>query len=870
MPETIELKRWQRGWSPLNLPPDHLYPGELLEGQVVDAQGVEVTPGGRLRWHRNQFRIHGPADADANVTEVKSVVEFVTEDYNQLLAFVEYDNAGTPEGRLFTLTDLDWSSLSPSQFAYGYELFSGKTWSEVTTESDAVDELTTDGIVDAVLVGDRLLISIYRASLNAPYEEVCVLSWDGTTLREIGTDAPEAAPSHESTGSGDLSSGTWSYYFTYYDPDTGLESMPSPILDVHETGDDNSFTIGSISGSLPKRVYRAYVADSGEDARGSDFLFVKELPAGMTAGSTEDLTGWTEQDTPSVLTVAANQLDATDLQDEDDAYLYSDEGADAIDLFEYRFSFTITSMEDGADVFLMGVTDQTAVAGDWTSGLAVWLTRVGSDYTLLLTDVTGAGLDAGDVETGTTYYVKWGRRERAWKSKEGGLFLEVYDNSDYSGDPLFEQTYIGADESTFQYIHLMNPWGSAGDTEKGTYQITDVVLNATTQFIDNTPEYALGENIAFDHAKPPRGYLLVEHNSRAFMAGCLAGSPSYEASAAGYYGNVLFWSELDGYRYWPGDNFVAVGDDTPITGIVSWRGQLVIFKEHSTWVLSGYNDFRLECIEPNVGAVAANAVASGPPGVMWVGVDGVWFYDGTSVRRLVPFGQYSPWDVDEVDDAAVPGVAFHNNAYYVGAVAPDDTLAVYEPSREVWTRYTFDAKDTDGATMGLRAFNYGANQAHVLTRMAWVSSGSQEITVLHPTAEITNADAEGTSHSDYFAPVQVTVALPAAPPGYEMIPMAVWVYGSWEEHGTASKRPDLFLNTDAAASDTEGDNAWDTTPECPQGGEVIGVPNGYDYDSSARTNAARRWYLQIEGEWAEDFELKQIMVRYRLRTARGA
>jgi hypothetical protein len=500
----------------------------------------------------------------------------------------------------------------------------------------------------------------------------------------------------------------------------------------------------------------------------------------------------------------------------------------------------------------MGVSGDLDEAANWTDGLGVRAFRstnyMGSNYHLALYDEEAHGTYICGIETGETYYVVLGRQGT-------NRYVRVYTNSDYSGEPYAERTLTvedlyGPGDTTFQYIYLMTP--SWATPLQGTYQITDVVLENATEFTDNVPAYALGAEVAFDHEKPPAGTMLRYHNDRLFIAD---GTD-----------NRLYYSQFDEPYYFPADHFISVGDRAPITGFASWRGQLVVLKETSTWAVSGYGEgeMRVEALEPGVGGIPSNVVASGPPGVLWAGREGLWLYDGTSINRVVPFGDMSPWSSSDVTS-----IAFHNNRFYV--TGPDDTLAVFHPGRGTWRRLAWEDTDGDGDTTTLRAVNAGDNQTHIITRAAWASGGSQEITVLHPVDEIANADGEGTSHSALYAPVSLTFLLPHAPAGYEMIPMAVWLFGEWEEHATASKRPHIFLNTDASYSDTAGDNAWSTTPEAPQGGEVIGVPNGYYYGvSSAKTNAARRWYLQIEGEWAQDFRLEGFQVEYRLRRARGA
>jgi hypothetical protein len=851
------FERFKRGWDPHQLPPDHLFPRDVGEGQVMDARGVRFTRGGSIAWRRDQFRIAKPSGV-----ETKSVLEFKTDTYNQLLAFCD-DGKGGAEAHLLTT---DWSAATPAKWTYGYELFNDGVWSEIVTETDALAELETEGIADAVQAGEYLLI--------APARGKALLRWDGATLTIVGIEAPPAAPVSGGTAAGSLAAGTYSYYYTYYDSETGYESMPSPILDVHVSSGGVCITVTGITDygdGYSKRLYRAYTTDSGDDARGSDFKLVTTLPPGTGAGSTEDLTSWTEVDPGGLMTVAANSAGVAAMGEDDATYLYHDTGGAIVGDIEYRCAFTITAMDDGASVALIGTSNDIGDYADWgdVTPLA-WLRRSGSTYSIVAGWANAYGRTIyGALATGTTYYL---RLRKDLYTVEASL----YDNADYSGTPL------GTNSATVsptrynpvggRYIYVIASWGTG--TDEVSITVSDVVLSAATEYVDNVGEALLGEGIAFDHALPPRGDILCWHKDRVWMAGSEEGSRSYSGYDAEYYRNCLFYSALDEPFYYPGENMIVVGDDAPIVGLCSFGDVLVVLKANSVWSVRGWagrggaeGDLRVDLVTAQVGCVGAYAAA--PGGTLWQAADGYYHWNGATVARVMEVPAGAPWDLPD-PDTRVARIAFHDGRFYILQAGG---WLEYEPAEGRWAYHEAEMEDADSDVCGFRAYAHGPAQGHVLGRMAWVGSGDMEITVLDAGSAFANGSTAGTTYSDLRAPVRITFAPLEAPPGYLIRPVEVWADCEYTDDAVKARRPKLFLNTDGSYSDTAGDNAWKDTPDAPTSGEVLGVPPSYEYLELAvtkyRTNVGRRWYVQIDGESAADFELHSLRVGYVLVRDRG-
>jgi len=854
--QEARLERFVRGWNPHNLPPTYLNPRELGEGQVLDARGVRFTPGGSLFWDRNQLRIASPASVS-----VKSVVDFYTDDYNQLLAFCKDDATA----RMYRLTT-DWPNVgAPTQWTYGYEVFAAQNWAEVTSEAAALAHLQTFGIAAAAQSREALLI--------CPQAGKAVLAWDGATVRVVGLSAPSLVPTNGGTAAGVLRAGSYSYYYSFFDPDSGFESMPSPVLDVHVTTADKKITVQGLSDfgkGYYKRLYRAYSEDSGADARGADFYLVTILGPGASEGLPEDLSTWTEVDTVDdrlLVGETGNQrVTATALQENEAAYIYSDETEIKPDEIDFRFAVNVTSLANDGEVIVFGVSDTVGVGSAWTHGKKVEVWRDGSQY--FIGDKTadnGVGISAG-----TSYYCRLIYQVYTGSSglpRYAKVYLSVHEAADYSDPPTIVHIASG-DVLSLRYAYGICAAGGAG-TEAFSGYVESIILGGNTVFTDNTPEYALGEALAFDRARPPRGSILAWHKERAFMAGSNEGSRSYPGYAAGEWGNVLFFSELDEPYYWPGDNIIVVGDDAPITGLVSWGDYLVVFKQNGVWTVTGWgtDDFRVTQQAGLPGCVGNGAYCAAPPGVAWLAADGYYFWNGAELRQLVEISDETPWAVVKVTPK-VPTITYHDDRFYM---QQEDGWIEWAPAADQFAYHEATFADGDAHRAGLWAVQRGTNQTHVLTRMLWATGGSQEITVLDPSYKFANHAGEGTSYSDLFAPVQITLPPLDAPPGYLIQPLELWVSGTWVDHAEATKHVKAHLNADASYSAVAGANAWATTPDAPQEGEVLGVPLSYEYGAASTcTNAARRWYIQLKAEYAKDFRLEAVTVRYLLRRASGA
>ena len=191
----------------------------------------------------------------------------------------------------------------------------------------------------------------------------------------------------------------------------------------------------------------------------------------------------------------------------------------------------------------------------------------------------------------------------------------------------------------------------------------------------------------------PKGRLVVAHNNMLFHGNLIENAASRPHRIRWSHPVVHGGSTLaECYRV---NDFIDVnpGDGDAITALVSFAGQLMIFKDRTTWVLHGYDSdsFQLVQVSPALGAVSQEAVASADNGVYFFSwPQGLCFYDGTSVTNL--FERMIALVEDKsVANAGNVTVGVVRDRVWVGLTLLDqvtnESTLVYDPRITSWTRY---------------------------------------------------------------------------------------------------------------------------------------------------------------------------------------
>ena len=120
-----------------------------------------------------------------------------------------------------------------------------------------------------------------------------------------------------------------------------------------------------------------------------------------------------------------------------------------------------------------------------------------------------------------------------------------------------------------------------------------------------------------------------------------------------------------------------------IVKVMSFGGYVYIFFEHGIKRLSAYNDqteFSVRTLYLSVGRIAAGTVAVCGDRMMFVATDGVYLFDGLSVKKVLA-------EIKDVfaEDQSLSFAAFHNGKYYLACrldmdstIGGNNSLVIYD------------------------------------------------------------------------------------------------------------------------------------------------------------------------------------------------
>lgn len=860
----IEEAVWynfKRGWNPYQIPSTpavptgHLYPYLMQENQMVECQGVHAGPDGLLRWHRDQYRIHTP---EGNLVTpivltgqtLTGLHEFKTEAKNQLLAI--YTGGG-----MYRMTT-DWDNATAVKWTYGYQLFKNGEWVACDTGLPGTRPFGFAQMRDRLFIG---------------HKSMATKCWDGTFSLQANWKPPRVSPTPYSTEE-DLTAVAW----VETDPASHLTVSAAKVTAASMAGTEAAHVTKDLTsvGAFEWRFdFRVTAMDDGSTVQliglsesaaaiGTVALYARRVgtkyyvtmtPTGtdveITLGTTyyASMKRGSPPGVPSAGFAAMTAIfTASDFSDEEPSYTWR----------AYTYAGTqryahLMIPQDGTAATFSGWLEHLDLLVD--PGMAGGLPDGNYHYvqTLCYVDSTGA--------------VVWETAPSPASAKvrpSGGSAAIRLKNLVIG--PTLTAGQIAAGYEVWRRIYR-NYTSSTADGAIGEHYLRVVTINdnTTTTWTDNVPEGLAGDEAPWSHGLPPRGDILVQHNDRLFMASCSCSSRSYEGYETAGLENMLFWSELDEPWYFAATNYIRVGDDSPILCLLSWNRELLILKEHSTWVLRGYDDdledgdFTLECISPSIGVTCQNGGAAGTMGCLWEDVSGLMFWNGQSFRRLVDF-QYKTWTPREPYKVN-PLIAFSRGKFMLRD-------RFWEPETDSWQRY---AQPITG-NLGLQAFAFGPLQSHIITEMQWVKDGPAEISVLESGNAFGNADGEGSTYSDWYGQVALTFPPLVAAPGEEIVPVEFEIDGYWpnshveppSEEVLTTKRPFIYLNEDGDYSQTLGENAFPSATTRIQSGQgIVGVPSGYTYSTaSLRSNAQTIWYLQMSAFCMANCEIRAVRFRY--------
>jgi len=147
---------------------------------------------------------------------------------------------------------------------------------------------------------------------------------------------------------------------------------------------------------------------------------------------------------------------------------------------------------------------------------------------------------------------------------------------------------------------------------------------------------------------PRDGVFPVFHQGRVYV---VRRSDPYRLNFSGVYD----------YNSWPDVNYMYIGSSRDnITNMISQEGRLIIFKDHSTYILTGqsFENFAIEQVSNDIGCVGPRAAISVGGGLFLVSHRGIMGFDGVNFEdlsspviknlweslRVSPYGPYGRLD----------------------------------------------------------------------------------------------------------------------------------------------------------------------------------------------------------------------------------
>lgn len=227
------------------------------------------------------------------------------------------------------------------------------------------------------------------------------------------------------------------------------------------------------------------------------------------------------------------------------------------------------------------------------------------------------------------------------------------------------------------------------------------------------------------------------------------------------YGSKLYYSEMES----PGTvvNYFIVGDEgetDKITGLVAMYGVLVIFKENSIWIHSGYNssDFTVSKVIDGVGAIGHASICAAGDYIYFASDRSINRFDGSSVYVLSD----SVSDIWQSRNIAGDGHAVmvydpHHDAVLISFFGNDtgnnDRVLVYfvgysiNMERHVWSEWSFAKAPTSFCFMPIAGsivkYLFFGSADGLINLMYKDSSGGDN--GYFPTKDDTYSDYNGTT-----------------------------------------------------------------------------------------------------------------------------
>jgi len=217
-------------------------------------------------------------------------------------------------------------------------------------------------------------------------------------------------------------------------------------------------------------------------------------------------------------------------------------------------------------------------------------------------------------------------------------YPEKYNDTQLNASKPIEASYeyIKEDGSHYMIVYSSGTVYYSDGDGKFTAIISTLNVNYTPSFTTAwdklwwvTPEACYnwdGTTLVDVSTVVPKGRIICYHYRKLFVAGQTG------------YRSWFDYTEEDKWYSWPASYVekVGSGDGDRITAMFSYRGNLYITKEHSTWAYLGtnYYNFTLRNISPYIGCLYKESIGDYQGYKIWLSHRGLELFDGSSFKLI--------------------------------------------------------------------------------------------------------------------------------------------------------------------------------------------------------------------------------------------
>lgn len=399
----------------------------------------------------------------------------------------------------------------------------------------------------------------------------------------------------------------------------------------------------------------------------------------------------------------------------------------------------------------------------------------------------------------------------------------------------------------------------------------------------------------------PQAKHLLTHAGKLFVAN----TREFTGTGGSYtsHPNRIRWSDENAPLRWTAANYIDINDNGGyITGIASFGGALLVFKQSAVFAIYGYNSDTFQVVElsKKVGAVNSHSIVTTERGVYFFSwPEGLFVYTGSSLIDL--FEPIRPIiQTSKVNSAATSQihVNYLNRRVWVSLPYSEETVPTYST-----TAFVYDPSLGRSQNLGE---SFGVNDAFS-GRGSWTRFSTADgfgiaggVTFIKNSGEVLNVAAHPTIDCVFACDVysQQTDNFDGSESNFASVYRTRWLDGGNYSQKKMFRRPDFVLKQASTARDlnlniyhdyeeAEGSEQrvftvgipasgtgaiWGYPPNGSMvwGSSTWGTPNaGAFIKTGSNLGLARSVQIEISGPTGKSWGIDSFTIKYNPRRIRG-